>query len=287
MTTNSSDWDFLDLEAKETITSRFREEGFVCLRNLNFQQRTIIDQWLEWSTHHTSSIFEALHQNGHIDFPQPQRETADGKVEYSLKAGVKHGFREIVMRSPGRYEISVLDCKDRPPLQEIQDQLSTVIPSLLGEDSLDDLQLCHVSIVTASPSSTDQGWHADGGHVNLQQHLPCHCLNVFIPLVDVLTIENGPTELRPCSHFLTRNLAPLMLAAKARKTLRSPVIPSLQRRDVLIFDYRILHRGRANVSVNDRPILVLTYAKSWFKDILNFPKKSLYDREKQEDNDDC
>ena len=46
--------------------------------------------------------------------------------------------------------------------------------------------------------------------------------------------------------------------------------PSLQRRDVLIFDYRILHRGRANVSVNERPILVLAYAKSWFKDILNF-----------------
>ena len=156
------------------------------------------------------------------------------------------------MRSPGRYEISVLDCKDRPPLQEIQDQLSTVIPSILGEDSLDELQLCHVSIVTASPSSTDQGWHADGGHVNLQQHLPCRCLNVFIPLVDVLTIDNGPTA--SYDHARISLLViwhPLMLAAKARKTLRSPVIPSLQRRDVLIFDYRILHRGIANVSVND------------------------------------
>ena len=46
------------------------------------------------------------------------------------------------------------------------------------------------------PGAGDQAWHSDGAHVSLSKHLPCHVLNVFIPLVD-LTLELGPTEFRP------------------------------------------------------------------------------------------
>jgi len=46
-----------------------------------------------------------------------------------------------------------------------------------------------------------------------QAHQPCHVLNVFLPLVD-LTLANGPTELRPGSHFVSRDLARLTLLAK-------------------------------------------------------------------------
>eukprot|EP01034_Spumella_vulgaris_P021942 gene21942-28022_t len=43
------------------------------------------------------------------------------------------------------------------------------------------------------------------------------------------------------------------------------------------FDYRVLHRGTANRSENIRPILVFTFAKPWYKDLLNFPHRSLFD----------
>ena len=81
------------------------------------------------------------------------------------------------------------------------------------------------------------------------------------------------------THFHTRNLVPMMLAARARKTLRSPVTPTLKTGDILVFDYRVLHRGVANLSIEKehRPILVLTFAKKWFQDKLNFPKTTVFD----------
>jgi hypothetical protein len=271
----------LQEDSNDEIASKFHDDGFVCLSDVISHET--IEEWREWGAQHMINVFETLHEHKHTPFSDPQREIGeidDGQsrsLEYSLGTGIKHGFREIVMRSPGRYEISVRECEDHPSLVEVQEKLGTVIPAILGEESLADLTLCHVSLVTASPSATDQGWHADGGHTNIQTHMPCHCLNIFIPLVDI-TIENGPTELRPASHYITRNLAPMMLAARARKTLRSPVTPTPKRGDLLVFDYRILHRGRANHSLTtDRPILVLTYAKSWFKDICNFPSRSLFD----------
>jgi ectoine hydroxylase-related dioxygenase (phytanoyl-CoA dioxygenase family) len=54
----------------------------------------------------------------------------------------------------------------------------------------------------------------------------------------------------------------MMIAAKARKELRPPCLPLLDVGDALIFDYRILHRGRANLSkTQSRPILIITLAK--------------------------
>ena len=172
----------------------------------------------------------------------------------------------------------------------------------------DEYYICNLSLLVATPGCPTQSWHADGGHTSLTTHEKCHVFNVFIPLVDVpLTL--GPTEIRPGTHFHTRNLAPMMLAAKARKTLRAPVTPQLRRGDALLFDYRILHRGRANVSdevgasasgldmttsndedrevdrfdwdgVEDcgryRPVLVMTFARRWFVDVCNFPKRSIF-----------
>jgi ectoine hydroxylase-related dioxygenase (phytanoyl-CoA dioxygenase family) len=214
-----------------------------------------------------------LYKQGHAPFPTHCR---DG--EYAMKCGAKHGFRELVRRSPGRYELSLLHCSPiTPSLEPILQTLAPIVPQLLQESSFDQLQLCHVSLLVATPGATEQAWHADGCHVSVSKHLPCHVLNVFIPLIDI-SPDLGPTVLRPGTHVHTRNLAPLMLLAKARKTLRSPVAPCSKAGDALIFDYRILHRGSANRDPEvHRPILVLTFAKTWFVDVCNFPKRSMYD----------
>lgn len=73
-------------------------------------------------------------------------------------------------------------------------------------------------------------------------------------------------------------MVPMLLAAKARRTLRKTATPLLQAGDALIFDYRLLHRGLPNTDEEmHRPIFVLTFAKKGFKDRLNFPKKSIED----------
>ncbi|OEU06859.1 hypothetical protein FRACYDRAFT_252718 [Fragilariopsis cylindrus CCMP1102] len=108
----------------------------------------------------------------------------------------------------------------------------------------------------SSSSDTDecchpphQKWHADGGHLFSQAQqdqllppgftLPPHCINVFYPLVD-LTQENGPTEFRIGSHRHRDNVEDM--ASKVEFPLLCPA------GGAVLFDYRIQHRGRANVS---------------------------------------
>jgi Phytanoyl-CoA dioxygenase (PhyH) len=316
------------------VVNAFTLDGFVVLRNA-IDRQSLQQIWSPYASRCFQECFRILHQNGHVAAPTDK--IVDGS--YTMKQGMKHGFAELVMRSPGRYELSLrhllqelhADSDDNihssklPALphhpEELLRPIQSLLPQLLGIDTdgnqdlkaqdqndtsptsilYSNINLIHLSLLVASPGSSDQAWHADGGHVSLQQHLPCHCFNIFIPLQDT-PHSMGPTELRPASHLLTRgDLAKNMLVAKCRKTLQPPVWPALNLGDVLIFDYRILHRGRANnnnnnstqlgVENNNRNYLVLTYAQPWFQDVLNFPRHpSIYDdlsSKRQEENNDA
>ncbi|EGD78955.1 hypothetical protein PTSG_11804 [Salpingoeca rosetta] len=53
---------------------------------------------------------------------------------------------------------------------------------------------------------------------------------------------------------------------------------SLWRDDVVIFDYRTVHRGVANRHASKyRPLMYQVYTKEWFKDLVNFGTESLHD----------
>ncbi|GKY94394.1 hypothetical protein MPSEU_000405400 [Mayamaea pseudoterrestris] len=255
----------------------FERDGFLVLHDII--SPLVLDEWRDFSTIHWQETFQTLYENGHTSFPNHCRHDDDGNRVYALNVGMKHCFREIVMRSPGRYEISLLhsNASKHPSLDSLMERLSGIIPPLLYLDSWSDVHIINLSLIVSTPGSIDQPWHADGGHLSVSKHLPCHCLNVFVPLVNV-TEQNGPTELRPGTHFHTRHLVPMMLSAKARKTLQSPVAPLLAVGDVLLFDYRVLHRGKANQCQRDgdvRTLLCITVAQPWFKDIVNFPKRSI------------
>ena len=51
--------------------------------------------------------------------------------------------------------------------------------------------------------------------------------------------------------------------------------------DALLFDYRVLHRGTLNNTGGARPVFVLTVAKPWFRDLVNFPKRALFPRRRR------
>jgi hypothetical protein len=272
------------LEAEKKIKRTFDEDGFVLVRSA--VPRSAVAPWSEFVHRHFRRTFVQLHARGHV--AAPTHRLGEGG-DYTMAKGVKNGFREIVMRSPGRFEVSLFSILDQhprdhssteedgpPPTSEILSWMAKLIPSLLEEKCWDDCKVCGVSYVTSTPGAQGQSWHADGGHVDLNRHQPCHCLNVFLPLEDV-SPDMGPTEFRPGTHYHTRNLAPLLLAAKARKTLRAPTSPLPRAGDALVFDYRVLHRGRANASNRNRTFLVFTIAKPWFADVLNFPRRSLHD----------
>lgn len=167
---------------------------------------------------------------------------------------------------------------------------------LNGEESLeteDPVQLLYAGVMWGMPIGGGQTmkeeescchhqkWHADGGHLFFHHQLPQgltlppHCINVFYPLVD-LTEDNGPTEFRIASH--RRDYT-------STKDVKFPLLCPAG--SAVLFDYRIQHRGRANLlepaarseasSKTDttkldvdvdrgRPVLYLAYAKTYFKD---------------------
>lgn len=174
--------------------------------------------------------FQTMHEHRRVPFPSPLRrksQNSSGKehVEYSMKKGVKNGFREIVMRNEGRFELSLSPVqfgRSHPFLHSTlfnpcsTDQsnidsatkssfLSKLLSAIFGDDknynSSGDIgaqsyHLTNLSAVIATPGAKEQKWHVDGGHLDLERHLPCHCLSVFIPLVD-MSVELGPTEFLP------------------------------------------------------------------------------------------
>jgi hypothetical protein len=269
---------FYSSSSNSGVRQAFDDDGFVVMKEIIPQP--ILQDWQIFADKYWKEVFELLYQNGHTSFPTYYRVGDDGLREYALGRGIKNGFRDVVMRSPGRFELSLLhpSSEHHPPLEPLMEQLNEMmVPQLLNATSWKDLKISNLSLIVATPGSTEQSWHADGGHMSVSKHLPCHCMNIFIPLV-AITMENGPTEIRPGTHYHTRNLAKMMLAAKARKTLRPPMAPMLSLSDALLFDYRVLHRGLANVCVDEkelRTILCLTVAQPWFKDILNFPQRSI------------
>jgi len=161
--------------------------------------------------------------------------------------------------------------------------------------------------------------------------LPPYALNVFIPLTDDdAAIEAGPTEFVLGSHLLPEGVVMRMIEEHEHEQPNGSandkegsdtgdrddgdeyvdgatgviVSPVLQQGDVLVYDYRICHRGTTNVthkvkrpvttgetgrnsagtaattSSTDRGrvrrILYLMYARPWFKEHLNFGDKSLF-----------
>eukprot|EP01040_Poterioochromonas_malhamensis_P000200 gene200-209_t len=208
--------------------------------------------------------------------------------QLSFGIGVKNGFKEVVQRQALRYEVKLTELipllststsgSELPNLLsqiELNSDLTSIVQKLFPSAEDSDYRIIHQSCVISYPGTEEQSWHSDGPHVSVTEYLPCHVFNVFIPLVD-LTEELGPTEIRPESHHYTNNLTKGMLLAKLKKQIKAPVKPIVKKGSILIFDYRVLHKGCANKSNEVRPILVFTFAKSWYKDNLNFPSRSVF-----------
>jgi len=141
------------------------------------------------------------------------------------------------------------------------------------------LQRLFTGCVTSLPGAASQGWHADGALNGLY--------NVFVPLVD-LPADNqdlGPTQFAPGTHLNREGKARLQApvpgararweiiggdgdddesvsgdsndstaaaAAPATGTKADWLVSSapLNAGDLVVFDYRILHRGLANRTPN-------------------------------------
>ena len=125
----------------------------------------------------------------------------------TLGIGSRAGFREVCLRSPGRYDVP---CNFDEFPSELLERIETIASQVLVTDAgppstgAPTLGRAFAGLVRASPKSEAQIWHADSPH-STAQHTSPHLLNVLVPSVTV-TEEMGPTELVPGSHLLTNHL---------------------------------------------------------------------------------
>ena len=187
-------------------------------------------------------------------------------------------FAEFYHRSKLRYDLQLATAATAlPPSLLESPPWRPLLGTVLGDDHVNLFQ----GAVIAEPGAVEQQPHMDGSHLFQDTHgyaqaqNPPHCLNVFVPLVDV-TEDNGPTEFWPGSHVLTQSKTTF---AKMRLGTARDMPPSVKlagaKGDAIIFDYRVIHRGRKNVAESSRPVLYLTSSRSWFRDAQNFPPERL------------
>ena len=119
-------------------------------------------------------------------------------------------------------------------------------------------------LVNSFPGAKPQHPHRDGLTLfggPLVRLLPTHAVTVAIPLVD-MDDRNGMTAFWPNSHRHEEvNPSDDMWSAQPVR------IGSCG-----IWDFRTYHRGLANRSRNTRPLIFITYARSWFRDVPNYKK---------------
>lgn len=135
--------------------------------------------------------------------------------------------------------------------------VAAVLDAALGTDHLID----NVTCVVALPGAADQRLHADhpdlfGERPGARAAIGCYAATLAIPLID-LTSETGTTELLPGSH----------VADEAADVVERPYVAA---GGGYLMDYRLRHRGLANASDRQRPILYIVYARPWFTDARNF-----------------
>lgn len=179
----------------------------------------------------------------------------------SLYSELEHGFDVLRERGRGRYDMEI-PAFDKPELSILTSNDAPWMPlirTILGEEAV----LIHKGCFLSLPGSETQVYHQDGVHLSKTHQLPCHAVNVFIPLVD-LTSKNGPTEFCKGTHILSNE----------NFQKQNIEIPLVEAGTPVIFDYRLGHRGLGNTTMNEvRPIIYLSYASSDFRDSVNFSRK--------------
>jgi len=203
-------------------------------------------------------------------------------------------YEELAIRCQGRMDVRYKEKYDKNNDDTNQGKL----PDLSLIDNLaaailhgaEPPTLTYSGWIFSFPNSADQPYHQDGSPLfqTGTESLPSYAINVFVGLHDteeLLTL--GPTEFVVGSHHMTPD--------SAMDKVDTAVSAVIGKGDILLYDYRICHRGTSNLSSdakdttkagksdNDegggiiRKVLYLMYARPWFREHLNFGDTSLFE----------
>jgi len=136
----------------------------------------------------------------------------------------------------------------------------------------------NVSVVYSRPGAKVQEWHADGRHLDVEcspatgegQAMP-YGVCVFMPLID-LDQTTGFTQFFLKSHKTSQ----LIGFGEAASMLNCAFDGILKAGQSVLYDYRLLHRGMANASSADRPVLQFLYTVPAYRETKNYGSESIW-----------
>ena len=234
------------------------------------------------------------------------------KIPYNTSVADEETFvyKELAVRCKGRMDVrydydATAATKQLPPsLIELVENCAAAI--LHGAEPP---SIVYSGWIFSHPGSADQPWHTDGsplfGSNAINESLPSYAINIFVGLHDAdELLVLGPTEFVVGSHQMDPEVV--------MDTMIPQAVPAvIGKGDVLLYDYRVCHRGTSNLSSTlsaipppsspcasgavdkddghvettgtetekgvVRKVLYQMYARPWFKEHLNFGEKSLFD----------
>eukprot|EP00039_Didymoeca_costata_P006596 m.91645 g.91645 ORF g.91645 m.91645 type:complete len:500 (+) comp13313_c0_seq2:321-1820(+) len=178
----------------------------------------------------------------------------------------------VASRGESRFELKFpLREPYTDPRLVAQRHMLALVKSVLG----DRIELDTFSSVTSLPGKTQQGWHADVGHLfgrlmlGEHRHAPPPGLIVAVPLVD-LSSKTGPTEFVMGSHV---NIDLDYWESRENAPETAHLILEAAMGSAVVFDMRVKHRGTRNKSDKNRPLVYMGYVREWYTDKVNFKEK--------------
>ena len=157
-----------------------------------------------------------------------------------------------------------------PPFDRRELLANSWLLSVLSAAFEGDFVLDAYGVVCSLPAAPRQHIHIDGGDLfpqaGLNRVLPMVAVTVAIPLLEMNEIH-GTTALWPGSH---RDATRASAAEKAEGGDE----PLVREGSCVLWDYRLLHGGTPNRSTVPRPLLYMTYCRSWFTDHKNYRQQA-------------
>jgi len=238
----------------ETIINEIDTNGVTVLRGL--YPKESIDLWTKVSTNLEAFVLAKIKNKkptGHIYTTHYDKERSTIKKSYNLD-DIK-----VLEIGEGRLDIN---------FKSIIDEVHTVIEAITSH-FIKQHYVKSSGLLTSSKNSEDGQWHRDVVNIdgdpdddgnyddsNMVHNMKPFYFTVLIPLIP-LNDTNGSTEFIQGSHKLTYE-----------ESINNKHIQfNTNIGDVIIFDGRIFHRGRANNSENDRYVLYNIIHRDWYTEL--------------------
>lgn len=122
--------------------------------------------------------------------------------------------------------------------------------------------------VIALPGAKHQHVHRDHPPLfddeALDLKIPSFAITLVVPLID-LTPETGSTRVWKGSH---------RISPEQDLDMEDSFVPFVPTGSCYLMDYQLLHGGTPNISTRVRPILYITYYRSWFQETVNYEQQA-------------